>query len=310
MQLSIQNVSKHYYQHTAVDQVSIAPISEGRIVGLLGPNGAGKTSLMRMITRITMPDTGSILLDGREVQSYGDRPLPVGYMPEERGLYPTMKVAAHLIFTGQLKGLTASEARTEVQYWLERLEIDAWKNRKVKELSKGMQQKVQFIMTVMGNPQMLILDEPFTGLDPLNAVMLEQEIRRMSREKGVTVLLSTHRMEHIEDMCDQVVLLNKGKKVLDGGVKELRRQYSKNMFRIESHEALPLHIIEEAFPQTQRPSANEAVIALAPGQSMRDILLLLARHHVEVLSFTEVLPNFNDIFIEVVKTANQNNLEA
>ena len=227
--LSLQHIVKQYGNYRASDDVSFE-IPQGKIFGLLGPNGAGKTTLIRMITRILHPDSGTILFNG-EVLSDKHTEL-IGYMPEERGLYKKMKVGEHLVYLGRLKGLSLQKAREHVQFWLQKFQIESWQNKFIEELSKGMSQKIQFIATVLHDPRLLILDEPFSGLDPINSKLIEEEIYAMSAQ-GKTIIFSTHRMEQVEEICDEIVLVNKGKKILEGEVKELKHRFKENKFKVK-----------------------------------------------------------------------------
>ena len=248
MILSIQNVVKQYGKHTAVNHVSF-DVPKGCVFGLLGPNGAGKTSLIRMITTITGPDEGAIYLDGELLNER--TPEQIGYMPEERGLYKKMKVGEHLLYLAQLKGLSEKAANQEIKYWFDKFEINDWWNKKVEELSKGMQQKIQFITTVVHKPKLLILDEPFSGLDPINTTLIKDEIRQLN-EAGTSIIFSTHRMEQVEEMCDHIVLINQGKNVLYGEVKAIKNEFKENLFRIETGDTLPADF-DKHFQVVSRP---------------------------------------------------------
>src|ERR1041385_8079457 len=227
--LSVQNVTKRYSNHTALDNVSVE-VPEQSVFGLLGPNGAGKTSLIRIINQITGPDEGHIFFSGKLLSpSHTEQ---IGYLPEERGLYRKMEVGEQAIYLARLKGLSKKEARRRVIYWFEKFDMGAWWKKKVEELSKGMQQKVQFIVTVLHEPRLLILDEPFSGFDPINAQLIKDEILRL-REKGSTIIFSTHNMGSVEEMCDNIALINRSKKILEGSVKQIRETYKSNTFTIE-----------------------------------------------------------------------------
>jgi ABC-2 type transport system ATP-binding protein len=228
--LEIQDVVKQYQAYLAVNHVSFS-IPKGKIFGLLGPNGAGKTTLIRMITSITYPDSGKILFDGQPLQE--KHSALIGYMPEERGLYKKMKVGEQLLYLARLRGMSEADAKKAILSWFDRLEATGWWNKKVEELSKGMAQKVQFISTVMHSPQLLILDEPFSGLDPVNANLIKDEIYRLHGE-GTTILFSTHRMEQVEEICDNIVLVNKGVNILEGEVAEVKQRFKDNLFHIET----------------------------------------------------------------------------
>ncbi|HLP49657.1 MAG TPA: ATP-binding cassette domain-containing protein [Chitinophagales bacterium] len=294
--LSLQHIIKQYGAYRASDDVSFN-IPKGKIFGLLGPNGAGKTTLIRMITRILYPDSGNILFNGEQLTDKHTE--NIGYMPEERGLYKKMKVGEHLIYLGRLKGLSNAQAKENVLAWLKKFEIENWYNKHVEELSKGMSQKVQFIATVLHNPQLLILDEPFSGLDPINSKLIEEEIRAMSRE-GKTIIFSTHRMEQVEEICDEIVLVNKGRKILEGEVKELKQRFKQNKFRIayngEMNNALlnNLNVIER--------NPGEIVVKFEEEHRGNSLLKLFVEQGTEVSSFNELLPSINEIFIRKVNS--------
>ncbi|MCC6279800.1 MAG: ATP-binding cassette domain-containing protein, partial [Saprospiraceae bacterium] len=235
MILSIQDVVKSYGNYQAVNHVSF-DVPKGSVFGLLGPNGAGKTSLIRMITTITGPDSGAIYLEGEKLNDRS--PEKIGYMPEERGLYKKMKVGEHLMYLAQLKGLSKQQAKTAIDHWLTKFDIKDWYPKKIEDLSKGMQQKIQFIATIVHQPRLLILDEPFTGLDPINTNLIKEEIRELN-ESGISIIFSTHRMEQVEEMCDFIVLINRGKNVLQGEVQSIKNEYKQNLFRVETDGALP-----------------------------------------------------------------------
>jgi ABC-2 type transport system ATP-binding protein len=296
-QLSLQHIIKRYGDYTASDDVSFE-IPKGKIFGLLGPNGAGKTTLIRMITRILYPDSGTILFNGEKLSAIHTE--KIGYMPEERGLYKKMKVGEHLIYLARLKGLSLSESRKVVNHWLEKFEITGWYNKSIEELSKGMSQKVQFIATILHNPELLILDEPFSGLDPINSKLIEDEIYQLKR-KGVTIIFSTHRMEQVEEICDDIVLVNKGRKILEGEIKGLKHRFKENKFRasyrgdIQSELLSKLNIVSR--------STEELVVRFDEEHHGNDLLRLLVENNVEVTSFNEVLPSINEIFIRQVQAS-------
>src|SRR5690625_1281256 len=227
--LTVKHLKKHYSAHKAVDDISFS-LSGGSIFGLLGPNGAGKTTLLRMVTGILYPDAGEIMFKGARFNAAEDTGN-IGYMPEERGLYKKMKVGEQLLYLGQLKNLRKAEAKNKAMYWVRRFELSNWWNKKIGDLSKGMQQKVQFISTILHDPKLLILDEPFSGLDPINTNIIKQEIYDLCK-KGTTVIFSTHRMEQVEEICEHIVLVNKGKKILDGKVEEIKNEFKKKEFNI------------------------------------------------------------------------------
>ncbi len=299
MILSIQNVVKRYDKHIAVDHVSF-DIPRGCVFGLLGPNGAGKTSLIRMITTITAPDEGAILLDGQRLNERS--PEQIGYMPEERGLYKKMKVGEHLLYLAQLKGLSEAEARKQIGHWLEKFEIQSWWNKKIEELSKGMQQKIQFIATIVHKPRLLILDEPFTGLDPINTNLIKDEIAQLNAE-GTSIIFSTHRMEQVEEMCDYIVLINQGKNVLYGEVQDIKNQYKQHLYRVETSGEWPADFAEK-FNLTSLQN-GAATAQFANEQESNSLLQYLVGKGTHVRSFNEILPTFNEIFIRRVAETGQ-----
>lgn len=292
--LEINGVSKRYGEKVAVDAVSLS-VPKGSIFGLLGPNGAGKTSLIRMITTITRPDSGQILLDGEAL--HRDHPRQIGYLPEERGLYKKMRVGEHLLYLGQLKGMSKKAATAAAQNWLERLELfDRWK-QPVEALSKGLQQQVQFISTVIHEPQLLILDEPFSGLDPVNTNRLKAEIRRLN-ESGVSIIFSTHRMEQVEEICENIALIYSGKKVLEGDVQEVRERYKKYHFRLDYKGELPSGFVDHFDIVAQEKQS--LTLAGTATETANDLLPKLLATNVQIQAFSELLPSLNDIFIQTV----------
>jgi len=294
MILSVQNVTKSYGDYRAVNDVSLE-VPKGCVFGMLGPNGAGKTSLIRMITTITGPDEGTILLDGKKLNSRS--PEKIGYMPEERGLYKKMKVGEHLLYLSQLKGLTKQQAKAAIDHWLEKFQITDWYPKKIEDLSKGMQQKIQFIATIIHRPQLLILDEPFTGLDPINTNLIKEEIRELN-ESGISIIFSTHRMEQVEEMCDHIVLINKGKNVLYGEVQAIKNQYKQNLFRVETQEAIQMDS-SDRFPIVSR-NKNAFIFKLENENHSNELLQSFLQKGTRVTRFEEILPTFNEIFIQRV----------
>lgn len=297
MILSIQDVVKTYSEHVALDHVSLE-VPKGHIFGLLGPNGAGKTSLIRIITQITAPDSGRVIFDGAALSERHVN--DIGYLPEERGLYKKMKVGEQLMYLAQLKGMSRSEAQSKLKDWFIRLDIKEWWNKPVDDLSKGMQQKTQFIATVVHEPKLLILDEPFSGFDPINANMLKDEILAI-RDRGTTILFSTHRMESVEELCDGIALINHANVVLTGNKKEVQNRFKKNEFELIFGGELPednasFDLIGTEAAQEGRQQAR---IKLNANVRINEALGELI-NHVEVYSFKEIIPSFNDIFIEVV----------
>ncbi len=292
--LNIQNVFKTYQQYIAVNDVSFT-VPRGKIVGLLGPNGAGKTSLIRMITTITPTDKGEIYFDGKLLnRSHTGR---IGYMPEERGLYKKMKVGEQLMYLGQLKGLSYAQARQEIDMWMQKFDIATWTNKKIEELSKGMQQKVQFIATILHKPDLLILDEPFSGLDPINTNLIEDEIRELNRQ-GITIIFSTHRMEQVEEFCDEIILINKGKNVLQGEVKAIKDRFKENLFEIQHNGNLPSEV--EKYGRIVKNEVNTLVIQLSNPTASNELLQFFLQNNINIRSFREILPTINEIFIRQV----------
>jgi len=308
--ISAKNIVKKYATHTALNDVSIE-IPAQSIFGLLGPNGAGKTSLIRIINQITAPDSGEVFFDGEKL--HPKHIAQIGYLPEERGLYKKMKVEEQALYLAQLKGLKKSEAKEKLNYWFKKFDIDAWRNKRIEELSKGMQQKVQFIVTVIHNPKLLILDEPFSGFDPINTSLIKNEILHLKKE-GATILFSTHNMESVEELCDNIALLNKSKKILDGPVKDIRKQFRSGMYEIVftgtiigftnslwTHGKLIEHSKEEEF--------CKATVQLI-GKATSNELLQAVLSSVEIHSFKEIIPSMNDIFIAEVNKENAEIAEA
>ncbi|MFT4668924.1 MAG: ABC-2 type transport system ATP-binding protein [Flavobacteriaceae bacterium] len=302
--LVADNVSKSFGDYKALNDISIE-VPRGSIFGLLGPNGAGKTTFIRIINQITMPDSGQILLDGKPLQP--DDIQYIGYLPEERGLYKSMKVGEQVLYLAQLKGLSKQEAKIRLKYWFDRLEIGDWWNKKIQELSKGMAQKIQFVVTVLHQPKLLIFDEPFSGFDPINANLIKDEILKL-RDDGATVIFSTHRMESVEEMCDHIALIHKANKVLDGRLIDIKRAYKSNTFEVglltENKTEVSKAIEEqfEVFP-TSFKSINDELqykIKIPANSSPNDLVGYLTSKG-QLNHFTEVIPSANDIFIETVQ---------
>jgi len=296
--LSLKNVVKTYQDHIAVNNVSF-DMPEGCIFGLLGPNGAGKTSIIRIITTITQADSGTVYLNGEALNS--SHPSQIGYMPEERGLYKKMEVGVHLMYLAQLKGLPKKEAKAAIDFWFEKFDIQDWWKKKVEELSKGMQQKIQFISTVIHKPKLLILDEPFSGLDPINANLIRDEIFEMKKE-GVSIIFSTHRMEQVEEICEHIVLINQGKNVLQGTVKDIKDQYKENKFEFKYEGTLPEDFNDHG--NIVKESDGSIIMQLREDESSNDFLNYLLRNNIRVQSFNEILPTLNEIFIRKVGAIN------
>lgn len=302
--LVAKNVSKNFGEFKALNDVSIE-VPKGSIFGLLGPNGAGKTTLIRIINQITMPDTGSVFLDGEPLKPAHIQ--NIGYLPEERGLYKSMKVGEQALYLAQLKGLSKQEAKKKLNYWFERLEIGGWWNKKIQELSKGMAQKIQFVVTVLHEPKLLIFDEPFSGFDPINANLIKDEILKL-RDDGATVIFSTHRMESVEEMCDHIALINKSNKILDGKLIDIKRAYKSNSYEVgviaNNRDALAGSIQDkfQAVPADFKTINDELQykIKLPETQSANDLLHYLTQQG-QVTHFVEVVPSASDIFIETVQ---------
>ena len=308
--LRLENIVKRFGDFTALNGVSME-VPAGKVFGLLGPNGAGKTTLIRIITRITGPDEGRILLDGREMKLEDVSVL--GYLPEERGLYKKMKVGEQALYLARLKGMTKAEAQKRLKAWFERWEIMAWWNKKVEELSKGMAQKVQFVTTVLHEPKLLILDEPFSGFDPINAELIRGEILRL-RDAGTTVMLSTHNMGSVEELCDHIALIDKANKVLDGSVREIRKRFSTDTYRIDYQGsrmafANALGFAGELVDATDGEDFNTARVKLAKGGSVNDVLRQVISG-VQVHGVQEEIPRMHDIFIRVVSQHDPEHVKA
>jgi ABC-2 type transport system ATP-binding protein len=296
--LKIDDVVKTYDKYTAVNHVSFT-MPEGCIFGMLGPNGAGKSSLIRMITTITRPDSGQIFFNGEKLNS--SHPEQIGYMPEERGLYKKMKVGEQMLYLAQLKGLSKAQAEHEIRYWFTRLDIISWWDKKVDELSKGMQQKAQFVSTVLHKPKLLILDEPFSGLDPVNANLIKDEIYELHKQ-GTSIIFSTHRMEQVEEICDQIVLINKGQNVLQGGVGDIKQRFKENLFRVDYTGDLPTDALGQLTLVEQAPQYFTA--KLSDTQDSNSLLRHLIDANVRLTAFNEILPSLNEIFIKTVSDDN------
>lgn len=304
--LEVNQVSKNFGDFKALNDVSIN-VPKGSIFGLLGPNGAGKTTLIRIINQITMPDAGKVFLDGDLLNAHHIK--DIGYLPEERGLYKTMKVGEQALYLAQLKGLSKAEAKERLKYWFERLEIGDWWNKKIQELSKGMAQKVQFVVTVLHQPKLLIFDEPFSGFDPINANLIKDEILRL-REDGATVIFSTHRMESVEELCDDIALIHKSNKILDGKLIDIKRQYKINTFEVGIQSTNSETLKTELSQKFNVSLANfktlendlKLNIKLNEGDRPNDLLSYLTSKG-EVSHFVELIPSVNDIFIQTVKNS-------
>lgn len=296
--LEIKNLKKHFSGQKAVDDISFS-IGQGSIFGLLGPNGAGKTTLLRMITGIFFPDEGNITLDGNKFEPLRDNSL-IGYMPEERGLYKKMKIGDQILYLAQLKGLSKKDALEQAKLWFIKFNMESWWNKKVEDLSKGMSQKLQFVATVIHKPKLIILDEPFSGLDPVNANLIKDEIFRLAKE-GATIIFSTHRMEQVEEICDHIILVNKGQKILDGTVSQVKQDFKEHIFEVSFDQTvLAEHTAIHLFDLIK---ANDKSILIKRKEdfSNNDILQFFMHKGLNIRSFNEVLPSLNDIFIKLVE---------
>jgi ABC-2 type transport system ATP-binding protein len=293
------NVCKSFGEKVALDKVSV-DIPKGKIFGLLGPNGAGKTTLIRIINRITIPNSGTVLFDGRPITQ--EDVEKIGYLPEERGLYRKMKVGEQAMYFAQLKGMSSREAAAELKKWFVRFGIESWWNKKVDELSKGMAQKVQFITTVVHKPSLLILDEPFSGFDPVNAQVIREEILRL-KDEGATIVLSTHNMESVEELCDNIALINKSHVVISGGVDEIRRKYGNDNVELIYTDSVTVKSAEGVFrvlSDSDDAGRHTAVLALEAGVGSNQALTAVLEQGLTVNSFRELVPRMNDIFIKLV----------
>ena len=294
--LEARNIKKYFATQKAVDDISFG-VAPGSIFGLLGPNGAGKTTLIRMITGIFYPDSGEILFDGKPFDALKDIER-IGYMPEERGLYKKMKIGEQALYLAQLKGLSQSEATRLIKEWFVKFEMQSWWNKKVEDLSKGMSQKLQFVTTVVHNPKLIILDEPFSGLDPVNSNLIKDEIFNLARN-GATIIFSTHRMEQVEEICDHIILVNKGQKILDGTVKEAKQKYKAGLFRLGFDGEAP-SVSHPSFTVVKREEQS-LVVKITEGYQPNDILSAALQNGTAITSFNEILPSLSDIFIELVE---------
>jgi len=298
--LEIKNIVKQYANHKALDDVSIH-VPSGKIFGLLGNNGAGKTSLIRIINQITAPDAGQILFDGQPLNS--SHIGRIGYLPEERGLYKKMLIGDQMIYLAQLKGLSKNDAKEKIKYWFEKLKIESWWDKKVEDLSKGMQQKVQFVATVLHEPDLIILDEPFSGFDPVNAQVIQDEILELNK-KGATIIYSTHRMESVEALCDNIALLNKSKVILEGSVKEIKNNYRNQTYKIEyslkpETAAIQLDYNLWQIMENESNGNNALTIQIPQDKSLNDVLTHLIPQ-IEIQQIFEIIPSMHDIFIDKV----------
>ena len=300
--LEVKNVVKQYGDYVALNSVSLS-IPKGSIYGLLGPNGAGKTSLIRIINQITLPDSGEVLLDGEKLQPHHIQ--QIGYLPEERGLYKSMKVGEQCLYLAQLKGLSKKEAKVQLDYWFEKLDIKGWWNKKIEELSKGMAQKIHFVVCVLHQPKLLIFDEPFSGFDPVNANIIKDEILSL-KEKGTTIIFSTHRMESVEELCDHIALIHKSNKLIEGKLEEVKRQYRSNSFEVgiltDNVEGLMYDLTQKftVGPANFKSLNQELKLEIQLGTGTPNELLQVLTQRGQVTHFVEKIPSVNDIFIKTV----------
>ena len=307
--IEVENVTKTFDKHIALDKVSLS-IPEGVIFGLLGPNGAGKTTLIRILNQITFPDSGTVYFKGRPMEA--DDVRQIGYLPEERGLYKKMKAGEQAMYLARLKGLDRDTAFKRLREKFQQYDILDWWNRPVEELSKGMQQKMQFITTILHKPSFIILDEPFSGFDPINSNLLKKEILQLKKE-GATIILSTHNMASVEEICDDIALINKAQKILEGNIHEVKNRFKKNIYAVEMSADSPditslLQHPYELIEKKTTPYAASYTVRILDNQPANNLLKLLVEHG-NILSFNEILPTMNEIFIEQVQTFNQQHHE-
>jgi len=293
--LEVKHLKKYYATQRAVDDISFS-LTPGSIFGLLGPNGAGKTTLIRMITGIFFPDEGEIIFEGKKFDPMNDI-VKIGYMPEERGLYKKMKIGEQAVYLAQLKGLSKSDAMSKVKEWFVKFEMETWWNKKVEDLSKGMGQKLQFVTTVLHEPKLIILDEPFSGLDPVNSNLIKDQIYQLAK-RGSSIIFSTHRMEQVEEICDHIILVNKGKKILDGSVQQVKQQFKENLFAI-GLDRIP-NTASESFEVLGKDD-HKLIVKIKEGHKPNDVLKSLIQQDIAIDSFHEILPSLNDIFIKLVE---------
>ena len=294
--LDVQHISKSFQQNLALNDVSLS-LEKNKIYGLLGPNGAGKTTLIRNITQIFFPDAGQIFFNGEKLSQHHQN--QIGYMPEERGLYKKMKVGEQLMYFAQLRGFSKQQATNKINFWLQKLDIENWRNKTIEELSKGMQQKIQFVATVLHEPTLLILDEPFSGLDPINAELIKNEIFELHK-KGTTIIFSTHRMENVEEICEDIFLINKGKIILAGNVQSIKQQFKQHLIKVDT--LIPVSLSEPVLSQTDitEQTHSHLIFKLRENQKPNDILKILLQNNIEISGMIEILPTIHEIFIQSV----------
>ena len=294
--LDVQHISKSFQQNLALNDVSLS-LEKNKIYGLLGPNGAGKTTLIRNITQIFFPDAGQIFFNGEKLSQ--EHQNQIGYMPEERGLYKKMKVGEQLMYFAQLRGFSKQQATNKINFWLQKLDIENWRNKTIEELSKGMQQKIQFVATVLHEPTLLILDEPFSGLDPINAELIKNEIFELHK-KGTTIIFSTHRMENVEEICEDIFLINNGKIILAGNVQSIKQQFKQHLIKVDT--LIPVSLSEPVLSQTDitEQTHSHLIFKLRENQKPNDILKILLQNNIEISGMIEILPTIHEIFIQSV----------
>jgi ABC-2 type transport system ATP-binding protein len=294
--LDVQHISKSFQQNLALNDVSLS-LEKNKIYGLLGPNGAGKTTLIRNITQIFFPDAGQIFFNGEKLSQHHQN--QIGYMPEERGLYKKMKVGEQLMYFAQLRGFSKQQATNKINFWLQKLDIENWRNKTIEELSKGMQQKIQFVATVLHEPTLLILDEPFSGLDPINAELIKNEIFELHK-KGTTIIFSTHRMENVEEICEDIFLINNGKIILAGNVQSIKQQFKQHLIKVDT--LIPVSLSEPVLSQTDitEQTHSHLIFKLRENQKPNDILKILLQNNIEISGMIEILPTIHEIFIQSV----------
>ncbi len=295
--LEVRNLVKHFTDQKAVDGISFN-VSQGEIFGLLGPNGAGKTTLIRMITGIFYPDAGQVILEGKPFRP--EDAIKIGYMPEERGLYKRMKIGEQALYLAQLRGMKKQDAMESIRKWFTRFEMESWWNKKLTDLSKGMSQKLQFVTTVMHNPKLIILDEPFSGLDPVNTNLIKDEIYNLATN-GATIIFSTHRMEQVEEICNRIVLINQGKKIWDGSVAGTKQHFKENKFRIHTSENGQAPVVSSPLFDVEKSSNNEWTLRKRDGVTNNQLLNYFIQNNIQVDGFEEILPSLNQIFIQLVQ---------
>lgn len=293
--LEVHHLKKYYATQKAVDDVSFN-LSPGSIFGLLGPNGAGKTTLIRMITGIFYPDSGEIILNGSKFNPSEDA-INIGYMPEERGLYKKMKIGEQAVYLAMLKGMPRKEATEKAKEWFIKLDMQTWWNKKIEDLSKGMGQKLQFVITVLHSPKLIILDEPFSGLDPVNSNLIKDVIYELA-QNGSSIIFSTHRMEQVEEICDHIILVNNGKKILDGTVQDIKQQFKENLYSLE---AASYHLINSNIFDIVTQEENKLIVRINEGYQPNDVLTHFINNGIQIHSFHEILPSLNEIFIKKVE---------